>query len=151
MNVITFGQKDMNQCYITRPAIYAVMRDSQKDKIAVIQKRDGKLFLPGGGIEANETPEECLKREVLEETGMDVNIGDFIGRANQYFYSQNETTYYLNEGQFYLCDTGEEVQSPIEDDHVLQWIDPADAIDHLFHEHQRWTVQNALKKKYKSV
>ncbi|MFB3225231.1 NUDIX domain-containing protein [Exiguobacterium sp. PHA03] len=96
MDVITFGQKEQNQHYITRYAVYAVMRDPQTDKIAVIQKKDGKLFLPGGGIEANETPEECLKREVLEETGMDVNIGDFIGRANQYFYSQNETTYYLN-------------------------------------------------------
>ncbi len=31
------------------------------------------------------------------------------------------------------------------------WIDPADAIKHLFHEHQRWAVQNALKKKYESV
>ncbi|MDT0172269.1 NUDIX domain-containing protein [Exiguobacterium sp. BRG2] len=151
MDVITFGQKVQNQHYITRSAVYAVLRDSQTGKIAVIQKRDGKLFLPGGGIEDYETHEDCLKREIVEETGMDVEIVDFIGRANQHFYSQNETAYYLNEGQFYRCDAGQKVQDPIEDDHVLQWIDPADAIKHLFHEHQRWAVQNVLKKKYESV
>ncbi|MER2033880.1 NUDIX domain-containing protein, partial [Exiguobacterium indicum] len=95
MDVITFGQRQQNQHYITRLAVYAVMRDPQTGKIAVIQKKDGMLFLPGGGIETYETYEDCLTREVLEETGMDVEIGDFIGRANQYFYSKNETTYYL--------------------------------------------------------
>lgn len=120
------------------------MRDSQTGKIAVIQKRDGKLFLPGGGIETYETHEDCLKREVLEETGMVVKIGDFIGRANQHFYSQNETTYYLNEGQFYRCDAGQKVQDPIEDDHALRWIDPVEAIEHLFHAHQRYAVQKTL-------
>ena len=145
MDVITFGQKEQNQHYITRSAVYAVMCDPQTDKIAVIQKKDGKLFLPGGGIEANETPEECLKREVLEETGMDVNIGDFIGRANQYFYSQNETTYYLNEGQFYRCDAGQNIYDPIEDDHHLIWIDPVSAIEGLFHAHQRYAVQKTLE------
>lgn len=144
MDVITFGQQEQNQHYITRPAVYAVMRDSQTGKIAVIQKKDGKLFLPGGGIETYETYEDCLKREVLEETGMDVEIGDFIGRANQYFYSKNETTYYLNEGQFYRCDAGQKIQSPIEDDHALRWIDPVEAIEHLFHAHQRYAVQKTL-------
>ncbi|MGI1807174.1 NUDIX domain-containing protein [Exiguobacterium sp. TDN 0502] len=106
MDVISFGQKENNQRYITRPAVYAVMFNHQLDKIAIIQKNDGKYFLPGGGIDAHETHEDCLKREVLEETGLDIEIGAFIGRANRYFYSQNETTYYLNEGQFYRCDAG---------------------------------------------
>ncbi len=145
MDVITFGQKVQNQHYITRPAIYAVLLDTRINKIAIIKKRDGKLFLPGGGIEAYETHEDCLTREVLEETGIDVTVVDFIGRANQYFYSQNETTYYLNEGQFYRCDAGQKIQDPIEDDHALRWIDPVKAIEHLFHAHQRWAVQKALQ------
>ncbi|WP_214809293.1 MULTISPECIES: NUDIX hydrolase [Exiguobacterium] len=145
MNVITFGQKEQNQRYITRPAVYAVILDHQTGKIAVIQKKDGKLFLPGGGIETYETHEDCLKREVLEETGIDVTVVDFIGRVNQYFYSQNETTYYLNEGQFYRCDAGQNIYDPIEDDHHLIWIDPVSAIEGLFHAHQRYAVQKTLE------
>lgn len=145
MDVITFGQQDKNQRYIARSAIYAVMTDLQTDKIAIIQKSDGKLFLPGGGIEAHETHEECLTREVLEETGIDVVISDFLGQASQYFYSQNETTYYLNEGYFYHCHAGQNTYDPIEDDHHLIWIDPLSAIEGLFHAHQRWAVQKTLQ------
>ena len=46
----------------------------KEDKILLIKKvtgpYDGKLDLPGGTIEFGETPEETLKREFLEETGI---------------------------------------------------------------------------------
>ena len=50
-----------------------ILKDNQ---ILLIKKitgpYDGKLDLPGGTIEFSETPEETLKRELLEETGIDV-------------------------------------------------------------------------------
>ena len=35
--------------------------------------------LPGGTIEPNETPEECLKRELKEAFDIDVTVGKFLG------------------------------------------------------------------------
>ncbi|MGM0885268.1 MAG: NUDIX hydrolase [Bacillota bacterium] len=146
MQIITFGVKEESKEYIWRPAVYCLMFNKKKNKIAVIQTSDGKYFLPGGGIENNETHEECLMREAHEEMGMQVQIGSFIGCARRYFYSTNEFIYYLSEGYFYLCHMGEPTGKPTEEDHFLQWIEPVQAIKSLFHEHQSWAVKEALDK-----
>ena len=41
--------------------------------------------LPGGKIEVNETPEECLKREIMEEFDIDIKVGEYLG-SNIYSY-----------------------------------------------------------------
>lgn len=43
-----------------------------EDRLLVIQNVDGTWELPGGGWEHGETLEECLRREIDEELGVDV-------------------------------------------------------------------------------
>jgi 8-oxo-dGTP pyrophosphatase MutT (NUDIX family) len=57
----------------------ALIWDEQREKILITQRTDnGRWCLPGGGLEAGESLEEACIREVLEETGLVVNIGRLI-------------------------------------------------------------------------
>jgi 8-oxo-dGTP diphosphatase len=58
-----------------------------KDNKIIIAKRGSndrlanKWEFPGGKIEINETPEQCLKREMKEEFDIDVSVGEYLGSS----------------------------------------------------------------------
>lgn len=54
-------------------------------KIAIFSKSNKNEYkLPGGGLEGKEKPEEAFKREVLEETGCEVEIIECLGTTEEY-------------------------------------------------------------------
>ena len=54
-------------------------------KIAIFNKSNKNEYkLPGGGLEGEEKPEEAFKREVLEETGCEVEIIECLGTTEEY-------------------------------------------------------------------
>ncbi|ALQ68649.1 NUDIX hydrolase [Bacillus thuringiensis] len=142
MSKLTFGYKKPTEQYVLRPSCYAIIFNSSS-KIAAIQKGN-HYFLPGGGMEGNETKEECLHRELLEELGWAIEIEQYIGNAARYFYAEKEDTYYLNDGFFYIANMVQKQTENCEEDHVLRWMSPLHAIELLIHDHQRWAVEQAL-------
>ncbi len=56
---------------ISESSTIAVLNDG---KLLLGRRRDnGKYTLPGGGMEEGETPEECAKRELFEEAGIEAH------------------------------------------------------------------------------
>lgn len=67
---------------ISRTGVYALI---VKDKKILLVKQNkgphsGKWELPGGGIEAGETEESALRRELLEEVGMSFRTMEFFAK-----------------------------------------------------------------------
>lgn len=61
----------------------AVVRDEHGRLLVVLRGRPpgaGLWSIPGGRVEAGETPAAAAAREVLEETGLVVEIGAVLGR-----------------------------------------------------------------------
>jgi 8-oxo-dGTP pyrophosphatase MutT (NUDIX family) len=86
----TYYRKDKNLLdlnndkIIFRNAVRAIIIKDNKILMAHLEKTDEYKF-PGGGKEENETPEDALKREVLEEVGYKVKkIEGIIGTVTEF-------------------------------------------------------------------
>ena len=69
-----------------------------KDGRALIVKRaheprKGEWSIPGGRVELGETLEDAVKRELKEETGLDVSIGPIIEVFDRIHRSENRVRY----------------------------------------------------------
>lgn len=97
----------------------------EKDGKILIAKRkkgtrlEGKWEFPGGKLKCNETPEECLKRELQEEFGIETKVEDFIC-SSEYIYphiSIELLAYRVKyvSGEFFLTDHDEIKWVPIQE------------------------------------
>ena len=70
-----------------------IIIENEAQQILFIMKKNGSLGLPAGAFEENETIEECIIREVKEETGLDIKSLEVIGISSN---PVNETVHYSN-------------------------------------------------------
>ena len=143
----TFGEKKEGVTYKTRYGVYAVIADSNKEKIILVQAPNGAWFLPGGEIEEGEDYLEALQRELIEELGFTAEIGTYYGQADEYFYSSHRDTHYYNPAFLYEVTSYKEVQKPLEDFNHIAWFPVDEAISNLKRGSHKWAIQ-AWKKQH---
>ena len=68
-----------------RPAAYGVIVNDGK-LLLLTNRRSGKLTLPGGGSEPGELLEQAVRREVMEETGIEIQVEKCVLWSERFFY-----------------------------------------------------------------
>ena len=88
----------------------------------------GTYMSPGGGLEENETNEQCVEREVLEETGYIVKVTKPFITVNEYCYD----TLYIN--RYFICEITGEGERRLTENEIYkkmepEWVDISKAIE----------------------
>ncbi len=142
-----FGERLAGTIYTYRPGAYAVVFDADQC-VAVVKNKYGYYFLLGGGADPGETTEETLRREVLEESGYDIQIHRKLGEAIECFWSEIDQRHFEVHGHFYAASFGQRVRDPVDDHHVLVWLTAEEAVKQLCRESQAWAVRQAVESGY---
>ena len=135
-----FGKREHVE-YIDREGAYVILiRDN---KVGIIQTSKG-FFLPGGGLENEESHITCIERECIEEIGYAVSVKDKICSAET--YTQHPVIGYFHPIQtYYVGEVISKVTEPIETDHEFIWIEYNEIKGKMFVEMQNWALEQCIE------
>lgn len=75
------------------PAARIIIENSNQEILVIERVDNGRIGIPAGALEENETIEECIIREVREETGLQLIEPEVIGISSN---PETETVEYIN-------------------------------------------------------
>ena len=127
MEKIIIGEKEINKKYDFRETCFGIC---EKDGKLLLVNKNNQYSLIGGGIEQNETKEECLKREFLEEAGCKIkNIKELI--TIDCFWLAGGTWPLESLANIFVVEIEEERIKPTEEGHIVEEVLLENALDLL--------------------
>lgn len=133
-----------NSMYIDREGVYLIPVND--NKIGVIKTYKG-YFLLGGGLDENESHEDCVKRECIEEVGYAAVVKEKICSAEAYT-THPELGYFHPIQSYYVGELKERVSEPTATDHILMWFKYEDIKGKMFAEMQNWALEQIAEKNF---
>lgn len=125
-------------------SVIGIVFNPEKTDVLVLQRRDVAVWvLPGGGVDAGETPEEAVVREIEEETKLQVAIK----RKAAEYLPQNALTTITH---VYECEVISGTLSPTSESRLVGFYPIQSLPEPFFHVHQDW-LKDALENPSKMV
>lgn len=126
-------------------AVKGIIR--RKDgKMLILKRSAGDDHLPevwetvGGGMDEEQSPQEALKREILEETGLTVSVGEPFN-----VFTFRKQTGEFKVGITFLCDSEDDAVVLSHEHSEYRWIEPKEfasfsSISSLYEEIARYAL-----------
>ncbi|HJB15853.1 MAG TPA: NUDIX domain-containing protein [Candidatus Blautia excrementipullorum] len=131
-----FGHREKGQYYNREGAYLITFSGGQT---AVVRTPRG-YFLLGGGIQGNESDEECLRRECLEECGYTCTAHRMVAAAETYCVHERKGLFHPIQ-RYYYGTLNERIQCPVEEDHEFLWMDYDAIRGKMYSEMQNWALE----------
>ncbi|MEY4556460.1 MAG: hypothetical protein RL093_1579 [Pseudomonadota bacterium] len=144
---LQFGTAASGLDHRLRPTAFGLVFENGKLACVRVDRGGGSYFdLPGGAVDGDETEEQAVIREFLEETGMTVRPRTRIAEASQYF-RKSDGEPINNIGGFWIAEQlSLDPAAKVEADHDLVWLDPHEALAKLRHDAHAWAVTVWLRR-----
>lgn len=145
--MLQFGEPRPGLDYRLRPTAFGLVFHDSKLACVRVDRGDATYYdLPGGAIDGEETEEQALVREFVEETGMAVRPFSRIAEAAQYF-QKSDGEAINNRGGFWIAEyLSLDAAAKVEADHELVWLHPHTALKELRHDAHAWAVSVWLRR-----
>ena len=127
METITIGKK-FDSKYDFRETCFGIVI---KDLKILLVKKKGQYSLVGGGIEENETHEDCLAREFLEESGMKILKSTPLVCIDCFWLAAGKYPMESKANIFNVDVDMENILTPTEEGHTIEWVEITKAYDIL--------------------
>jgi 8-oxo-dGTP diphosphatase len=115
-----------------------VLRQGQTPLVAVVRLRKrNEWVLPKGKLDDGETPRAAAEREVVEETGHDVAVHEFLGTLVYESRGGSKVVHYWR-----MEARGGAVHELMRDVKAVDWLPLADAVDRLSRDYERAFLEN---------
>ena len=115
-----------------------VLREGSKPRIAVVRLRREKAWvLPKGKLNPGEPALAAARREVLEETGHEVSVHEFLGSMSYALDGKIKIVQFWRMGA-----SGRPVRALMHDVKAVKWLSLKDAIDTLTRAHEKVFLAN---------
>ena len=130
--------------YRQRPGAYAVLLQGPRMLVTHQAEPVPEYQLPGGGIDAGESPMRALHREVFEETGWTIHVGHRLGAFQRLTYMPEYDLWARKVCHIYLARPVLRRGPPLEPGHSAVWMDAAHAAETLGNSGDRHFVAQLL-------
>lgn len=102
--------------------VYCLIYNAETEQILMVHNADVDSWsMPGGAVEDNETLEQAAIREVMEETGLVVEINDVVAINECIFNKKNEHAIFIT---FRANIVGGEISiSDYDEISTIKWVD----------------------------
>jgi 8-oxo-dGTP diphosphatase len=114
-------------------------------KVLLLRRADEDLWcFPKGHVEAGETPRIAARREIREETGLDVAVGEEVLAIRYAYYWPREDVNYDKVVRYFLCTVvgGRLRLEPTFDAH--RWADRPETLRLLYHANDKEVARRAF-------